>query len=123
MSYRTRHAIASWLVRATSLLRSLVVVFVAVLASGAVHAHQGVADTACEGDDDCTDQDDGGLPGCPEDLCGPAHHCGCCSPLVVTCPTIAKVLAAAGRQIMRPHDASAGAASGVRARVERPPRR
>jgi hypothetical protein len=120
---RSSHGKLVWLARAGALLRVVIVAFVAVLASGVVHAHQATVDAACDdGEIGCTHEDEGDSD-CPEDLCGPAHHCGCCSPLVVTCPSIAKVLAAAGRQIMRPHAASAGAASGVRSRIERPPRR
>jgi hypothetical protein len=101
----------AWLRRAGSLLRVVIVVCVAVLASGIVHAHQREA-VACDEIDDCSHPEDGTTSDCPEEWCGPSHHCGCCSPLVVTCTSTAKVVPAIVGEIERRQTA----------RVERPPR-
>ena len=110
-----RHA---WLRRAGALLRVVIVVLGAVLVSGIVHAHQREAVACEEGDDDSHDEDSD----CPEEWCGPSHHCGCCSPLVVTCTNTAKVVPAIAGEIERKQSASSFASSGVTTRVERPPR-
>jgi hypothetical protein len=110
-----------WLRCAGSLLRVVIVVFVAVLASGIVHAHQREA-VACDELEDCSHHEDGTTSDCPEEWCGPSHHCGCCSPLVVTCTNTAKVVPAVVGDIERRQTATSLPSSGVRTRVERPPR-
>ncbi len=89
--------------------------FVAVLASGLVHAHER-EEAGCEEADDCSEGE------CPEPVCGPAHHCGCCSPLVVTCSAAVAVVPAAVHAMAAVHRGGADARPGVRSRVERPPR-
>jgi hypothetical protein len=113
----------------TALLRALVVALVAFLTSGVVHAYVEARVDDVETCDDAVehsttpDHEEGEAPACPDECIGPAHHCTCCSSLVVTCPPGARLAPADVRDADCAPSEGVRVAAGVRSRVDRPPRR